>query len=65
MWCHQEDSARFVDACYKTYVKGKLRPGAHYYVISNNKYNIFDIETTRKEIGYKPQHDAESLYGND
>ena len=31
----------------------------------NNKYNIFDIETTRKEIGYKPQHDAESLYGND
>ena len=65
VWCHQEDSARFVDACYKTFVKGKLRAGAHYYVISNNKYNIFDIETTRKEIGYKPHHDAESLYGND
>ena len=40
VWCHQEDSARFVDACYKTYVKGKLRPGAHYYVISLSLIHI-------------------------
>ena len=65
VWCHQEDSARFVDACYKTARAGKLRPSAHYYVISDNTYNIFDIETTRREIGYKPQHDAESFYGGD
>ncbi|MBT3996267.1 MAG: NAD(P)-dependent oxidoreductase [Chloroflexi bacterium] len=64
VWCHQEDSARFVDACYKTARAGKLRPSAHYYVISDNTYNVFDIETTRREIGYEPQHDAESLYGD-
>jgi hypothetical protein len=63
VWCHQEDSARFVDACFKTSQAGKLRPSAHYYVISDNTYNIFDIETTRREIGYQPQHNAESLYG--
>jgi nucleoside-diphosphate-sugar epimerase len=63
VWCHQEDAARFVDACFKTARAGKLRPSAHYYVISDNTYNVFDIETTRREIGYKPQHDAESLYG--
>ena len=65
VWCHQEDSARFVDACYKTARAGKLRPSAHYYVISDNTYNVFDIETTRREIGYEPQHNAESMYGDD
>ncbi len=64
VWCHQEDSARFVDACFKTARAGKLRSSAHYYVISDNTYNVFDIETTKREIGYKPQHDAESLYGS-
>jgi hypothetical protein len=63
VWCHQEDSARFVDACFKTSRAGKLRPGAHYYVISDNTYNVFDIDTTRREIGYRPTHDAESMYG--
>ena len=24
-----------------------------------------EYSVARKEIGYKPQHDAESLYGND
>ena len=62
VWCHQEDSARFVDACFKTSRAKKLRPGAHYYVISNNTYNVFDIETTRREIGYEPQHDAELFF---
>jgi hypothetical protein len=63
VWCHQEDSARFIDACLKTAQAGKLRPSAHYYVISDNTYSVFDIETTRREIGYNPQHDAESFYG--
>ncbi len=63
VWCHQEDSARFVDACYKASRAGTLRSGAHYYVISDNSYNIFDIETPRREIGYMPQHDAETMYG--
>jgi hypothetical protein len=40
-----------------------LRAGAHYYVISDNTYNIFDIETTKNEIGYEPIYDAESMYG--
>ncbi len=63
VWCHQEDAARFVNACYESSITGKLRSGAHYYVISNNTYNIFDIETSRREIGYQPTHDAESFYG--
>lgn len=62
VWCHQEDSARFVDACFKTSQAGQLRSGAHYYVISDNTHNIFDIATPGREIGYRPQHDAESFY---
>lgn len=62
VWCHQEDSARFVDACYQTSRAGNLRNGAHYYVISDNTHNIFDIETPRREIGYEPRHDAESFF---
>ncbi len=62
VWCHQEDAARFVDSCYRTSKSGGLRSGAHYYVISNNSHNIFDIETPRNEIGYEPTHDAEIFY---
>ncbi len=62
VWCHQEDAARFVDACFKTHRAGTLRSGAHYYVISDNTYSIFDIETAREEIGYVPEHDAEVFY---
>lgn len=62
VWCHQEDSARFVDNCYKTFLDGKLRSGAHYYVVSNNTYNIFDIETPKNEIGYNPKYDSEIFY---
>ena len=62
VWCHQEDSARFVDACFRTHRAGKLREGAHYYVISDNTHNIFDIKTSKREIGYVPMHDAERFY---
>ena len=62
LWCHQEDAARFVHACYTTYLNGALRSGAHYFVVSDNTYNIFDIELTRKEIGYRPIHNAEAFY---
>jgi nucleoside-diphosphate-sugar epimerase len=62
LWCHQQDAARFVHACYTTHRKGSLRSGAHYAVVSNNTYNIFDIELARREIGYEPQHDAEIFY---
>jgi nucleoside-diphosphate-sugar epimerase len=62
VWCHQEDSARFVDSCYKTFLNGNIRSGAHYYVISNNTYSIFDIETPKKELGYIPKYDAEIFY---
>ena len=61
VWCHQEDASRFVDCCYKAHKGGTLPSGAHYYVISDNTYNIFDIETPRKEIGYEPKWDAEEL----
>ena len=64
VWCHQEDSARFVDCCYKTHRAGSLRSGAHYYVISNNTYGILDIETAKKEIGYEPVYDAERFYSD-
>ena len=62
VWCHQEDSARFVHACYETYLNGTLPSGAHYFVISDNGYNIFDIETPMNEIGYVSVHDAETHY---
>jgi len=62
VWCHQEDSARFVDNCYKTFLDGNIRSGAHYYVISNNTYNIFDIDTSKSELGYEPKFDAEVFY---
>ena len=61
VWCHQEDAAQFVDGCFKAHRNGTLRSGAHYYVISDNTYSIFDIETAREEVGYTPVHDAEAL----
>ncbi len=62
LWCHQEDAARFVHSCYTSHLSGRMRSGAHYFVISDNTYNIFDIETPRKEIGYEPVHNAEVFY---
>ena len=62
VWCHQEDAARLVDGCCKNHGAGTLRSGAHYFVISNNKYNIFDIETPRREVGYEPTHDSEIFF---
>jgi hypothetical protein len=51
-----------VDSCIRTSRAGTLRSGAHYYVISDNMHNIFDVATPRLEIGYEPIHDAESFY---
>jgi len=65
VWCHQEDAARFVDCAYKAHRNGTLPSGAHYYVISNNTYNIFDIETPKREIGYAPVYDAETSFAGD
>ena len=62
VWCHQEDSARFVHACFQSHCRGELPSGAHYFVISANTYNIFDIETPRREVGYEPIHNAETYY---
>ena len=62
VWCHQEDAARFVHACYTSYKTGTLNSGAHYFVISDNTYNIFDIDTPKREIGYHPIHNAEIFY---
>ncbi len=62
LWCHQQDAARFVHACYDTHVRGELRSGAHYFVTSNNRYNIFDLELPGREIGYAPTFDAEDTF---
>ena len=62
LWCHQQDAARFVHACYTTRTSGDLPSGAHYFVVSDNTYNIFDLEIPRREIGYQPTHDAEVFY---
>lgn len=62
VWCHQEDAARFVHACFSTHQQGRLKSGAHYFVISNNTYNIFDLDTPRREVGYEPIHNAEVFY---
>lgn len=60
VWCHQEDAARFVHACFTSHLEGNLPSGAHYFVISDNTYNIFDIDTPRRQIGYDPVHNAET-----
>lgn len=62
LWCHQEDAAQFVHACYTSHQNKTLKSGAHYFVVSNNTYNIFDIEIQREEIGYNPIHDSEVFY---
>ena len=62
VWCHQEDAAQLVHRCFMAHRNGTLPSGAHYFVISDNTYNIFDIETPRSEVGYDPLHNAESFY---
>ena len=62
LWCHQEDAARLVHACYRAHRNGTLPSGAHYFAISDNTYNIFDIDTPRREVGYDPVHNAETYY---
>lgn len=62
LWCHQEDAAQFVHACYTCYKNGSLKSGSHYFVVSDNTYNIFDIEIQQKELGYTPIHNAEIFY---
>jgi hypothetical protein len=62
VWCHQEDAALFVHAAYQSHCQGVLPSGAHYFVISDNTYNIFDMETPKEEIGYKPVHNAEAFF---
>jgi len=62
VWCHQEDAARFVHACFTAHREGRLRSGAHYFVISDNTYSIFDIATPAAEVGYRPVHNAEVFY---
>ncbi len=62
VWCHQEDAARLVHRCFQAHLKKTLPSGAHYFVISDNTYNIFDIETPRRDVGYDPVHNAETFY---
>ena len=62
VWCHQEDAARLVHRCFQAHLNGTLPSGAHYFAISDNTYNIFDIDTPKREVGYDPVHNAESFY---
>ena len=62
VWCHQQDAAAMVHAAYTAYLAGNLPPARHYYVISDNTHNIFDIQTPRDEIGYMPRHNAETFF---
>ncbi len=62
VWCHQQDAAAMVHAAYTAHLAGSLPPGRHYFVISDNTYNIFDIETPKEEIGYLPTHNAETFF---
>jgi len=63
IWCHQEDAARFVHACYTTHIAGKLSSGSPYFVVSANTHGIFDTNVAEEEIGYRPIHDAEETLG--
>ena len=62
VWCHQQDAAAMVHAAYTAHLAGKLPPARHYFVISDNTYNIFDIQTPKEEIGYAPRHNAETFF---
>ena len=62
VWCHQQDAAAMVHAAYTAHLAGKLPPARHYFVISDNTYNIFDLQTPKEEIGYAPRHDAETFF---
>ena len=62
VWCHQQDAAAMVHAAYTAHLAGRLPAGRHYFVISDNTYNIFDIETPKEEIGYLPTHNAETFF---
>ena len=58
----KRDAARLVHACFQRHCAGDLPSGAHYFAISDNTYNIFDIETPQREVGYDPVHNAETYY---
>ncbi len=62
VWCHQQDAAAMVQAAYTAYREDRLPLARHYFVISDNTYNIFDIQTPKDEIGYLPRHNAETFY---
>ena len=62
VWCHQQDAAAMVHSAYAAHLDGRLPPARHYYVISDNTYNIFDIRTPKEEIGFSPTHDAETFF---
>ena len=62
VWCHQQDAAAMVHAAYTAHLEDRLPPARHYFVISDNTYNIFDIQTPQEEIGYLPRHDAETFF---
>ncbi len=62
VWCHQQDAAAMVHAAYTAHRNGMLPPARHYFVISDNTYNIFDIQTPKEEIGYLPRHNAETFF---
>ena len=62
VWCHQQDAAAMVHAAYTAHRNGSLPPARHYFVISDNTYNIFDIQTPKEEIGYSPRHNAETFF---
>lgn len=62
VWCHQQDAAVMVHAAYTAHLAGTLPPARHYFVISDNRHNIFDIQTPKAEIGYLPRHDAETFF---
>jgi NAD+ dependent glucose-6-phosphate dehydrogenase len=55
-WLSHRDFVQLVNLALKTPVKFGI-----YYAISNNKGRYWDIETTKKELGYKPQDDASNL----
>lgn len=60
VWCHQQDAAAMIHSAYTAHLSGRLPPARHYFVISDNTYNIFDIQTPKEEIGYLPTHNAET-----
>lgn len=60
VWLSVEDAASFSQSCIKSVLKSKENSLQIYYAVSNNAHCFFDIEKSRRELGWKPESHLET-----